>query len=64
VNIRRLKKVEGILLAAAMRHKSRGKKATAFYDIIHRVYCKSTIDPVQGRASREQNNFGKCWVAA
>ena len=51
VNIRRLRKSKGILLAAAIRHKSRGNKHAEVHAIGHRVYCKSTIGAVHKLAS-------------
>src|ERR1700731_77628 len=43
VNARRLRKAKGILLAAAMRHKSRDNNPLKFTPMGHRVYLKSVI---------------------
>jgi uncharacterized Zn-finger protein len=64
VNTRRLRKAKGILLAAAMPHKSRGNKHAELRAISHRVYCESTyVGYTHKRVFLEQNNFGKCGLA-
>jgi len=51
VNTRWLRKAKGILLAPAMRHKSRENKTSEGRSITHRVYCKSITGPVYTLAS-------------